>query len=42
MARDVAKELAALPRITPAQLREKYVEVYGEATVTKNRTRRHP
>jgi hypothetical protein len=30
--------LAALQRMTPAQLRAKYVEVFGEATVTKNRT----
>jgi hypothetical protein len=36
--RDVAKELASLPRMTPAQLRAKYVEVFGEETVTKNRT----
>ena len=38
MATDVAKELAALQRMTPAQLREKYVAVFGEATATKNRT----
>jgi hypothetical protein len=38
MANDVAKELAALQRMAPAQLREKYTEVFGEATVTKNRT----
>jgi hypothetical protein len=35
---DVAKELVALQHMTPAQLREKYVEVFGEETVTKSRT----
>src|SRR6266545_5322546 len=35
---NVAKEVAALSRMTPAQLREKYAAVYGEPTVTKNRT----
>jgi hypothetical protein len=38
MANEIAKELAALRRMTPAQLREKYVEVFGKPTVTKNRT----
>ena len=38
MARDVAKELAALQRMSVAQLREKYAEVFGEATTTGNRT----
>jgi hypothetical protein len=38
MANDVAKELAALQRMTPAQLREKYAEVFGEATTTGNKT----
>jgi hypothetical protein len=37
MATEITKELAALQRMTPAQLREKYVAVFGEATVTKNR-----
>ena len=27
---NVAKELAALKRMTPAELREKYAEVFGE------------
>ena len=34
---NVGKEVAALQRMTPTQLREKYAEVFGEATVTKNR-----
>ena len=34
MATEVAKELAALPRIGVAALREKYAEVVGEATTT--------
>ena len=36
--KDVAKELAALQRMGVAQLREKYAEVFGEATTTGNRT----
>ena len=35
---DVAKELSALQRMGVAQLREKYAEVFGEATATGNRT----
>ncbi len=35
---DVAKELAALQRMGGAALREKYAEVFGEATTTGNRT----
>jgi hypothetical protein len=35
---NVGKEVAALSRITPKQLREKYAEVFGEATNTGNRT----
>jgi hypothetical protein len=38
MANDTAKELAGLQRMTPAQLREKYAEVFGEATKTGNKT----
>jgi hypothetical protein len=38
MATDVAKELAALQRMSVAALREKYAEVFGEATTTGNRT----
>lgn len=38
MATEVAKELAALQRMTPAQLRDKYAEVFGEPTTTGNRT----
>jgi len=34
----VAKELAAPPRMSVAALREKYAEVFGEATSTGNRT----
>jgi hypothetical protein len=37
MATDVAKELAALQRMSVAALREKYTEVFGEATTTGNR-----
>jgi hypothetical protein len=36
--KDVAKELAALPRMSVAQLREKYATVFGETTTTGNRT----
>jgi hypothetical protein len=38
MATEVAKELAALQRMGVAALREKYAEVFGEATATGNRT----
>ncbi len=38
MALNLAQEVAALHRMTPAELREKYAAVYGEATVSKNRT----
>jgi hypothetical protein len=38
MANDVAKELAALQRMGVAALREKYAEVFGDATRTGNRT----
>jgi hypothetical protein len=38
MATEIGKELAALQRMTPARLRERYAEVFGEPTVTKNRT----
>jgi len=38
MATDVAKELAALQRMSVAALREKYAEVFGETTTTGNRT----
>jgi hypothetical protein len=38
MRTEIGKELAALQRMTPARLREKYAGVFGEATVTKNRT----
>jgi hypothetical protein len=38
MATDVAKELAALQRMSVAALCEKYTEVFGEATTTGNRT----
>jgi hypothetical protein len=37
MANDVAKELAALQRMTVTQLRERYAEVFDEATTTGNR-----
>jgi hypothetical protein len=35
---NIAREVAALQRMTPKQLREKYAEVFGEATATGNRT----
>ena len=38
MANEIAKELAALQRMGVAQLREKYAEVFGEATASGNRT----
>jgi hypothetical protein len=36
MTNDVAKELAALPRMGLTALREKYAEVFGEGTASKN------
>jgi hypothetical protein len=38
MAIGVVKELAALQRMSVSALRAKYGEVFGEATITKNRT----
>src|SRR5215212_10101958 len=38
MANEVVMELAALQRMGVAALREKYAEVFGEATTTGNRT----
>src|SRR5262245_17611487 len=38
MERNVGKEVAALQRMTVAELREKYAEAFGEATATGNRT----
>ncbi|MDB5308820.1 MAG: putative bacteriophage related protein [Gemmataceae bacterium] len=38
MALNVAKEVAALGRMTVKQLRERYAEVFGEATAGNNRT----
>ena len=38
MATEIGKELAALQRMGVAALREKYAEVFGEATTTGNRT----
>ena len=38
MANEIAKELAALQRMGVSALREKYAEVFGEATTTGNRT----
>jgi hypothetical protein len=35
---NVPKELAALQRMSVSQLRERYAEVFGEATTTGNRT----
>jgi hypothetical protein len=35
---NVAKEVAALQRMTPKQLREKYAAVFGETTNANNRT----
>jgi hypothetical protein len=37
MKQDVALDLAGLRRMTPAQLREKYLEVFGEPTRSGNR-----
>jgi hypothetical protein len=38
MVMNVAKEVAALKRMTPKQLRYRYAELFGEATTTGNRT----
>ena len=38
MEMNLAKEVAALQRMTVTQLREKYATVFGEATLTGNRT----
>lgn len=38
MAKDVASELAALRRMGVAELCDKYAEVFGETTATRNRT----
>ena len=38
MATEIAKELVALQRMGVSALREKYAEVFGEATTTGNRT----
>jgi Protein of unknown function (DUF2924) len=38
METNVAREVAALQRMTPKQLREKYAAVFGEATAAGNRT----
>jgi hypothetical protein len=35
---NVGKEVAALQRMTPKQLRERYAEVFGETTAARNRT----
>ena len=35
---DVPKELAALKRLTPKELRARYAEVFGESTPSGNRT----
>jgi len=35
---NIPKELAALQRMSVSQLRERYAEVFGEATATGNRT----
>ena len=35
---NVPKELAALKRLTPKELRARYAEVFGEPTVTGNHT----
>jgi hypothetical protein len=37
MAQNVSQEVAALRRMTPAQLREKYLEVFGEPTRSGNK-----
>ncbi len=38
MEMNLAREVVALRRMTPNELREKYAAVYGAATVTRNRT----
>jgi hypothetical protein len=38
MAIDVGKEVAALKRLTAGSLRDRYAEVFGEATATGNKT----
>jgi hypothetical protein len=38
MAIDVAKEVAALKRLTAGALRDRYAEEFGEATTTGNKT----
>ena len=38
MESDITKELAALTRLTPKELRARYAEVFGEPTTTGNRT----
>lgn len=38
MEMNLAREVAALERMTPNELREKYATVFGEGTVTRNRT----
>ncbi len=38
MEKSIAKEVAALQRMSVAQLKEKFAEVFGEATATRNRT----
>jgi hypothetical protein len=35
---NVAREVAALARMTPGQLRDKYAAVFGETTAARNRT----
>jgi hypothetical protein len=35
---NIPRELAALQRMTVPQLRDRYAEVFGEVTLTKNRT----
>ena len=35
---NVAREVAALSRMTPKQLRGRYAQVFGEATAARNRT----
>jgi hypothetical protein len=35
---NIAKEVAALNRLTTMQLREKFAEVFGERTAANNRT----
>ena len=37
MIQDVSEQIAGLRKMTPAQLRDKYLEVFGEATRTGNR-----